>query len=302
MKSKGLVKIIVCSIVAVLLLGLLIGAMCYTGTLPFPNFGGATYSEPESYTVGNGSITGELENLEINWIGGTANVQAYDGDEIVIREGEIADRDNMLRFRLRDGTLTVQTRKSSFWGIWSKENKDLEILIPQAQAENLKSIRFNTASADLRISGITAQSFSVDAASGDVYAENCTFTSRVSIDSASGDCIFNGSMCNFDMDTASGSAELHGIVSSIRFDSASGDLKVDSTAAPTSIQFDSASGICELLIPADANFTADLDSASGDLYIQGFLGGGGGDRFVAGSGKSSYDFSTASGDVTIRAK
>ena len=105
----------------------------------------------------------------------------------------------------------------------------------------------------------------------------------------------------FEMDTASGSAELNGQVESISFDSASGDLTVVSSVTPVKIDMDSASGRADITIPADSQFTAELDSASGGLNVEGFSGNSRKDSYICGNGSAEYEFSTASGDVTIRA-
>ena len=103
------------------------------------------------------------------------------------------------------------------------------------------------------------------------------------------------------MDTASGSANLNGQVDSISFDSASGDLTVVSSVTPVKIDMDSASGRADITIPTDSQFTAELDSASGGLNVEGFSGNSKKDSYICGNGSAEYEFSTASGDVTIRA-
>lgn len=299
--TKGVLKIILFSLLALVLVAALVFALVYDGDLPFISFGGTSYSEPETYTVGGGSVTGDVTRIEINWAAGSVDVRSYDGDEIILKETGASDEDEQLRYRLRDGTLTIQYRKSGHWGRLTS-NKSLEVLIPQAQADALRMLDVDTASAELRVQSLTADVLNVDTASGGVRATDCTFAT-VEVDAASGDCTLeNCAVGSFEMDAASGRAVLSGSVDTVDFDSASGDLRITSSVAPRRIEVSTASGRSELELPADAEFTAELDAASGDLRVEGFLGTSGKDVFVCGNGINRYSFDTASGDVIIRAK
>ena len=299
--TKGVLKIILFSFLALVLVAGLVFALVYDGDLPFLSLGGTSYSEPETYTIGGGSVTGDVTRIEINWAGGSVDVRSYDGDEIVLKETGASDEDEQLRYRLRDGTLTIQYRKSGHWGRLTS-NKSLEVLIPQAQADALRMLDVDTASAELRVQSLTVDVLNVDTASGGVRATDCTFAT-VEVDAASGDCTLeNCTVGSFEMDAASGRAVLSGSVDTVDFDSASGDLRITSSVAPRRIEVSTASGRSELELPADAEFTAELDAASGDLRVEGFLGTSGKDVYVCGNGINRYSFDSASGDVIIRAK
>lgn len=299
MRAKGIVKIVLFSLLALVLTGALVFALEFDGELPL-FFGGDTYKNPESYTVGSGSVAGALSRIEVNWISGTVNIRPHDGEEIILRETGAKDTDDEMRFRLQDGTLTVHFRKSGlFWG--ATKQKTLELLIPQSQMQALQSVEFDTASAEIIVEGMDASFFSSDSASGNVCAKDCSFSS-VEIDSASGDCTLQSCTVGaFEMDTASGKATLSGSVEAVEFDSASGDLSITSDVAPREIEVDTASGRSEITLPADAEFSAELDSASGDLRVEDFNGRSGKDSFVCGSGSNHYSFDSASGDVILRA-
>ncbi len=299
MRSKGIVKIVLFSLLALVLTGALVFALKFDGDLPI-FFGSGTYKNPESYTVGSGSVAGELSRVEVNWLSGTVNIRPHDGEEIILRETGAKDTDNEMRFRLQGGTLTVHFRKSGlFWG--ATKQKTLELLIPQSQIQALQTVEIDTASAEINVEGMDASLFSVDSASGAVYAKDCTFSS-IEIDSASGDCTLDGCTAGaFEMDTASGMATLSGSVEAVEFDSASGDLRITSDVAPREIEVNTASGRSEITLPADAEFSAELDSASGDLRVEGFNGRSGKDSFVCGSGSNRYSFDSASGDAILRA-
>lgn len=298
--TKGIVKIILFSLLAVVLIGILFFALRFDGELPSFFGSGTSYADPESYTIGGGSVQGKLSHVKVYWVGGTVDIRPYDGDEIVLKETGADSEKEQLRYRLQDGTLTVQYCKSGFhWNITA--HKSLELLIPQAQAAALLSVEIDTASADLTVQGVTAQCFDLDTASGELRAVGCTFPS-FEADAASGDCTLeNCTVGSFEMDAASGRATLTGSVETVEFDSASGDLRITSSIVPHRIEVSTASGKTELTLPKDAEFTAELDAASGDLRVEGFLGSSGKDLFVCGNGTNRYSFDSASGDVIIRA-
>lgn len=301
MKTKGVVKIILFSLLAVCLTALLAAGLHGDASLPFFSFGGNTYSEPESYTTGSGSARGKLTALDIDWARGDISLRLYDGDSILLTEDDVSDPDEQMRFRLRDGILTVHTRKSGlWWGSFPKKN--LEILIPRACADALRSLNIDHATGAILLDGLTVRTLNIDAASAEVRASACSFTS-VDIDAASGDCFFTDcTVDDFSMDAASGSADLSGSFGSIDLDSASGDLRLDASTAPTRVEVDTASGYSELLLPADTEFEAKLNTASGDLSVSGFQGEAHRKSFLCGSGRFTYSFDTASGDAVIRAK
>lgn len=297
--TKGIVKIILFSLLAIVLAGALVFALCFDGEVP-GFFGGFSYADPESYSVGSGSVKGELSRIELHWTSGSVNIRPYDGDEIVLQETGADSEKEQLRYRLQDGVLTVQYCKSGFhWNITT--HKCLELMLPQAQAAALLSVEVDTSSADVAVQGVTAQSFDLDTASGELRAVDCAFSS-FEADTASGDCTLeNCTVGSFEMDAASGRAILSGSVETVEFDSASGDLRITTATAPRKIEVSTASGRTELTLPKDAEFTAELDAASGDLRVEGFLGSSGKDLFVCGSGANRYSFDSASGDVIIRA-
>ena len=295
---KPVVKIILCTLVVLLLAGALVWAIGLDGA-PVISLGG---SSDKNYTVCDASgelrLTEEIRGLDIDWSSGNIDIKTHDGKEIIVRETAQDNESNRLRYRVENGTLYIRQRKSGIVVFGINKGKDLEILLPEGQYE---LIELDVASAEMSLRDTHADRIDVDSASGDLKVYGCIFNS-VEFDSASGSIILDASNAgNFEMDTASGSAELNGQVESISFDSASGDLTVVSSVTPVKIDMDSASGRADITIPTDSQFTAELDSASGGLNVEGFSGNSRKDSYICGSGSADYEFSTASGDVTIRA-
>ncbi len=303
MKTTAIVKICICAVVAALLIGALVfllrGDFLQDGeiNLQFFGFGNESYTNAKDYTVGDGSVSDGVSRLQIHWASGKVSVSTYDGDEIVFRESGYGKDSERMCYLLQSGTLTLRYKQSGFyWGSFPK--KTLEVLIPEKE---LGYLSISVASADTTLSGISASSFNFDTASGDLDVRDCSFDS-VDIDCASGECSLAAcKIGSFEMDTASGSARINGSVDRIDFDGASADLTVVTDVTPQSIETDTASGRVELVLPADAEFRAEMDALSGKLRVEDFVGRYDDDEFICGSGWADYSFDAASGDVLIRA-
>ena len=295
---KPVVKIILCTLVVLLLAGALVWAIGLDGA-PVISLGG---SSDKNYTVCDASgelrLTEEIRGLDIDWSSGNIDIKTHDGKEIIVRETAQDNESDRLRYRVENGTLYIRQRKSGIVVFGINKGKDLEILLPEGQYE---LIELDVASAEMSLRDIQADRLDVDSASGDLEVYGCDF-SFAEFDSASGSLDLDSSnVGKFEMDTASGGAKLSGQVESVSFDSASGDLTVVSSVPPVKIDMASASACAETPLPADSEFTAELDSASGGLNVDGFSGSSRKDSYICGSGSADYEFSTASGDVTIRA-
>lgn len=295
---KPVVKIILCTLVVLLLAGALVWAIGLDG-IPVISLGGGS---DKNFTVCDASgelrLTEEIRGLDIDWSSGNIEIKTHDGKDIIVRETAQDNESNRLRYRVENGTLHIRERKSGIVVFGINKGKDLEILLPEGQYELFE---LDVASAEMSLRDIQAARLDVDCASGDLEVCQCTFNA-VEFDSASGSIRMDASNAGkFEMDTASGSANLNGQVDSISFDSASGDLTVVSSVTPRQIEMDSASGRADITIPADSQFIAELDSASGGLNVEGFSGNSRKDSYICGNGSAEYEFSTASGDVTIRA-
>lgn len=294
---KPVVRIILCSVIVLLLAGLLVWAIGFDGKLPI----GLTRYDDAAYTIGDMKgetvLTDAVTALDIDWPSSHVTVSSYDGDTVILRETAQENANNRLRYCVENGTLRVRFCKNTVFNF--SFGKDLEILLPAAQS--LSRIELDLASAEAQLTALKADALDIDTASGDVTATDCTFGS-VEVDGASS--AFRAERCDigdFEMDSASGNARLQGSFGAVSYDSASGDLLLVSDIAPRKIEMDTASGSADITVPADAEFRLEFDSASGDLTVDGFAGTSKKDGFLCGSGLAEYSFDSASGDVTFRA-
>ena len=325
MKGKAITKIVICSIVTVVLIGILSAGVA-AGKLfaekPDGSHGllekiqsvisigenGLTvgdaiiYKDGESYSTGSARLTEQVRELEIHWPYGSVTVQPYEGSEVVIREAEPQNESLRLRYRLANGKLTVYEFKSGYRiGPTDAGQKSLEVLFPAQQASSLWKIEISGASSGIHVEAVEAEKMELDTASGNVAVRNCKI-GELEVDSASGGCLVEDSVLGgFSVGSASGAAKLTGSVREVEMDSTSGGLTIHTKTAPRKVEFETISGDCELFLPVDTGFTVEKDGISSDLNIEGFAVMTVGKNIVCGDGAAEFSFDCVSGDVTIRA-
>ena len=113
MKRNAIARIIIWSLVAVLLTSLLVvGINCSPSSFFTGDWSsgiiGETYKNSALYNVGGGTVTDEFHSIKVNWTNGKINIESYDGEDTVISETEVAEKENKLRWRVEDGVLIIQ--------------------------------------------------------------------------------------------------------------------------------------------------------------------------------------------------
>lgn len=192
----------------------------------------------------------------------------------------------------------------------------------RAELSGTDTVRVNTASGQAALTLGGASSCLLSSASGLLSLTASEEIGKLRADTASGGVSFTlagvkdaevesasgavrlecgGTVGSLDVDSASGKITvlLSGTADDVELESTSGDVRVDCGGTVGSLDVDSASGSVKLTLPADADFTLDYDTASGDfdcdypVAIQG-------NRYVAGNGTTPIRVETASGNLTIR--
>ncbi len=270
-KTGAWVRLIVSSVIALLLIAVLIMGIIRKGSgFPLFSFNSFSYPNGDRYTAGNTSIKADrLKNIEINWVSGTIDVEAYEGDTIEITEINSHDLDEADRVHsyYTNGELTIQFRKSQFFvfGSLQQSNKKLHIKIPKALAADIQNFTLDSVTSDNHISGLSVK--------------------HCDIDTVSGEITINGDVQDFDLDTVSGDCEL------------------TSRTTPVDISVDSVSAGITLLLPADTGFTAEQDSVSGKLSSDFPMTLSDDDTYICGDGgRGEWKFDSVSGDVRILKK
>lgn len=287
MKRNAIARIIIWSLVAVLLTSLLVVGISsspssfFTGDWSFGIIG-VTYKNSALYNVGGGTVTDEFHSIKVNWTNGKINIESYDGEDTVISETEVAEKENKLRWRVEDGVLKIQQMAAGIrFGLKKTPKKTLTVKIPSSAAEKLKSVNTDSVSAEVNIIGV--------AASG-----------KIEIDTVSGSAeLKNIKTARLDIDTVSGEVNAEGEISELESDSVSGDITVSSAVPLEKLDCDSTSGNIRLTIPKDSGFTLKADTVSGDISCGLPTVSESKNRRVCGDGSADFETDTVSGDLII---
>ena len=283
MKRNAIARIVIWSLVAVLLISLLIvGINCspssfFTGDWSFGIIG-VTYKNSALYNVGCGTVTDEFQSIKVNWTNGKINIESYDGEDTVISETEVAEKENKLRWRVEDGVLKIQQMAA---GMRFGLKKTLTVKIPSNVAEGLKAVTSDSVSAEVTITGISA-------------------SNKIEIDTVSGGAnLKNIKTEKLDIDTVSGSIKAAGEFTELESDSVSGDVTISTATPLKKLDCDSTSGNIRLTIPKNSGFTLKADTVSGDISCGLPTVSESKNRRVCGDGSADFETDTVSGDLII---
>lgn len=226
-------------------------------------------------------------------------VELTDGDAVTLREEpQPESSDARMRWKLKDGKLTVYSQKSGL--TIPTRAKQLTIGIPAGRAGKLQKLSLDLSAATASLPALTLRELELDSVSGSVTLMGGSYE-NLDFDSTSGDLtVTDAAVGELSADTTSGSLTLGGAFETIDFDTTSGALHLTASILPQDISCDTVSGSCTLTLPENSGFSASLDSVSGSLTVDGFTGSLHGDEFVYGQGGPAYEFDSVSGDVHIR--
>ena len=285
MKTSAVIRIVIWSLVALILTGVLVSVVVFKGVLGGSGdfsigLTGNVYSG--DYNIGGGSVTEPINAVEVDWVSGKIEISVYDGETTEISENEISDEDYKLRYKVENGRLTVHSEKSGFsFGIISRPKKELTIKIPRAYAENLKTLKINSTSAEINLNGLTVlESTETDTVSGRVTAENLN-TASLEGDTVSGDVKASGAIEAFDLSSTSGAAE------------------ITTTVPLKKLETDTVSGDVTLTLPESSGFTLEFDTVSGDLNCELPMTNKNG-KHICNDGSAEFEADSTSGDFTVK--
>ena len=304
-RGASITKLVIWSIVALILIPtfllLMLGktfSINISGVTFFDNY---FYSESQSYSVGNTSYKGSIDEISIDWVAGEVNIVLYDGEEIKIEESGAGNSDSeRMRTRINDNTLDIKYVKSGVKIPSENLTKKLFVYLPQKANDWKIDVDVDTVSASVNIgkpeSILKAGEVEIDTASGktQIFAD----AADVSVDSASGNIGITGNIHRAEIGSVSGAVNITGEVSDVHISTVSGGVGVTTyIALPRKMQVETVSGNVEIGLPDIMDgFDADLDSVSGKMSWND----GSGRSFTYGQGRADYNFETVSGDVKIQ--
>ena len=256
--KSAVVKIVIWSVVFCLLSGILLagiaGGVENLNIFGLPgvhiSFGGFTYEDADEYSVGDAAVKATVTDLEINWAAGSITVIPSDTDEIRVTEAYSGDDNDLrLRWRIKNGKLTVQFRKPTVFGTSNSVSKDLTVAIPAAMLESMGDVEITTVSGGVQFTG-NADEFTLDAVEGDLTVTGDI--GELEVDAVDGKLTFTGSVRTADMDCVDTDVSMY----------------LDGAAE---LSFDQVDGDVHLYLSEDIKgFSAELDAISGEISVEGF--------------------------------
>lgn len=268
MRTSAIIRIIIWSILAIFLTGVLITGIVGNGwDFSGISFGSSSfqYDNADAYSVADGEVSlpaEEIAELEIHWVSGDINITAYDGDTIQIKETGVSEDEAKLRYRVIDGRLVIQFRAAG-WnvGLFKDLKKDLEIRVPQTMAADMKEIVIESVSGEVSAEGLVCQQIDLEGVNGEYL--------------------------------------LQGAFETIDCEIVNGELTLQASVCPKNVDVEAVNGSVVMTLPENEGFTATLDSVNGNLDCD-FEGKAEKKSFVYGDGSATFDFETVNGGVRIQ--
>ena len=256
--KSAVVKIVIWSVVFCLLSGILLagiaGGVENLNIFGLPgvhiSFGGFTYEDVDEYSVGDAAVKATVTDLEINWVAGSITVIPSDTDEIRVTEAYSGDDNDLrLRWRIKNGKLTVQFRKSTVFGTSNSVSKDLTVAIPAAMLESMGDVEITTVSGGVQFTG-NADEFTLDAVEGDLTVKGDI--GELEVDAVDGKLTFTGSVRTANVDCVDTDITMYlDMAAELSFDQVDGDVHL-------------------YLSDEIKGFSAELDAISGEISVEGF--------------------------------
>lgn len=256
MKSSTIVRIVLWSLVAVILTGILAWGIGFKSGFGWPwHFGG----DGSGYTSGEASFdASEIDEVQVEWVSGKLIIE--EGTQISFREeaSHSLDEDEQVSYRVDGRKLIIREYRRSVW-FGSTPSKDLYLTLPQ----ELRKLDLEVVSADVTMTGkFTLDELDMEGVSGrwQVSEVSCR---TVDIESVSGNFeVTIGEMPDkIDMDTVSGDLVLYlpeneGFTAEV--DGVSGDLSSEFATVSEKKRQIYGNGRTEI----------DGDTVSGDIEIR----------------------------------
>nr|MDD6335682.1 DUF4097 family beta strand repeat-containing protein [bacterium] len=306
MKQSAIIRIVVWSLVALVLIGVLImglnGSLSFG--LPIISIGqGYTYPNSERYTAGPGSVpSAGVQKILVNWIAGGVEITACEGDTIEFSETapQSLDDNQQLHFWLDGDTLRIQYT-APYKGLTLFHNvpsKTLQLQVPQSIAQSLQTLEVTTVSSTLDVDGVGATYTKLETVSGRMTLAGMA-CDNLDVNSVSGTVQGEGlTVGSLNSENVSGNLRISGQFTRIEHNSVSGQTDIISSACPERLSIEAVSGTISITVPENDGFTAQYDSVSGDFRCD-FPTTSEKKKATYKNGGASFDFDTVSGNISI---
>ena len=232
MKRNAIVRIVVFSVIALVLTGILVAGL-----------GGGLYiTEHHSGTVAMGAVEidpDRVSSLEIDWAAGSVTVRTGDTDKIVISEEGKFDNKYAMLYEIDEGTLEIAHSTGTIIG--SVPKKNLTVTVPADWV--CRELDINAAGVVVTVEGLTAGS--------------------VDLDGAGMELSYTGSFNTLDCDGA-------GCVLDIVSREAPGSIEIDGAGCDIELTLPEGCGFAANLDGLGCSFVSDVESARLEgMYVYG---------------------------------
>lgn len=273
MKGKAIARIVLFSLIALVLLGVLLAGL-----------GLSSFAKPVSSQIVSVQSTGseyefaleEVSGLAISWASGDIDIQPADQDTVTVSEEGSGGSSMVVRHR--DSTLEIESGENK-WRLWGGKStqKDLSVRVPRDWL--CQSLEISAAAAGIWVDGLPITNVVLNTASGDCAFTDCT-VEKMQVNAISGDLDYSG------------------VVKKLELNGASADCNLWLSDAPAAIEMNTASGELNLFLPDNCGFTLDRSSLSG-AFQSDFAITTENDKIVCGDGACQITFSSLSGNINI---
>ena len=269
-RPKGETLAIVLAIIAasvIILAGIICAGVLILGTVINVHTGLSSWAEGwNKYSYGSsGSFTAssdfviseQISSLNIDWISGNITVkESEDGEAHIYEINDSDDSEDIMRYKFKNGKLTVKFRDSGFYRNGLQKNLVVEL---PAGAE--RDMVLNTVNSDISFDGLSYGEITVNSVSGS-FALTETSCKEFDLDSVSADisCDFSAQPRDADIDTVSGDVSL--ILpeepEDLNIDAVGGDISVNGAKSRFEYESDSSSGFGDI----------EVDTVSGVVKVE----------------------------------
>lgn len=325
MKKIAIFKIVMFSVISILLIGILVYGLI--GKHGIFNFGWNHfhYANASTYEIAKEEVilsNHDINEIEINWLGGNVEVKYTEKDEISFKENfkdKNENSDYLMRYLSKNNKLTIQFCNSKWFVKKSiRDSKSLYIYLPIKFYHNIK---ISSTLADINYQATkdsSCTSLDVDSVSGNIFLQNLSITNlkinnvsgginlsnidcgqEIEIDTVSGAInLTDVKASSLDLDCVSSRINILGIIDNINVDGVSNNVTLTMYEAPKRLDSESVSGSFKLIIPENDGFIATLDSVSGNINSN-FEVNYNKKQIIYKNASLIYKFDTVSGDVSI---
>ena len=276
MRRNAIVRIVLFSILALSLVGVLIGGIAFKR---YTSPGIILRYTTEAPVVSQNHFNAEeIDRLNIDWAAGEIVILPVEGSEIAVTEELLEEEDEMV-LKLDGSTLYVEYCEGAVsLNFGSAPKKNLYITVPQDWV--CKELEIDAASATVQAERLTIQKAASSTASGSHTFRDCK-VEQLTLETVSGDLDYSGTLDKLDFGGVSAQAD------------------VVVTNFPKSIDVETVSGDVNLTLPKECGFTLEKDTVSGHFSSELETRKENG-KYVYGDGQCKIDVEGVSASITIR--